>query len=168
MHTIKSYLKFLLKSSNQHGVHSPFVYNLVTRCFYDKQKYPQYHSLNKKQKLLFRIINYFQPKTIFEVCDTSVLKTYNLQPAAHNSSETVAFDFIYFQKPTLERFEELLPTRTNDSVWVIDTIHKNPENDQIWQKIKQNETVTVTVDTFVFGLVFFRKEQEKQHFTIRF
>ena len=32
-----SYLKFLLKSTNQHGVHSPFVYNLVTKCFYKKK-----------------------------------------------------------------------------------------------------------------------------------
>ena len=27
---IKSYLLFLLKSKNQHGVHSPFVYDLVS------------------------------------------------------------------------------------------------------------------------------------------
>ena len=33
----KSYLKFLLKSTNEHGVHSPFVYNFVTRCLYNKQ-----------------------------------------------------------------------------------------------------------------------------------
>ena len=37
---LKSYLKFLWKSKNEHAVHSPFVFNLVTKCFYDKkQKY---------------------------------------------------------------------------------------------------------------------------------
>jgi len=33
---IIEYIKFLSKSSNQHGVHSPFVYNIVTHCFYKK------------------------------------------------------------------------------------------------------------------------------------
>jgi predicted O-methyltransferase YrrM len=32
----RKYLQFLLKATNQHGVHSPFVYRLVTNCFYKK------------------------------------------------------------------------------------------------------------------------------------
>ncbi|MEN8126127.1 MAG: class I SAM-dependent methyltransferase, partial [Bacteroidota bacterium] len=35
---IKSYLKFLLSSTNQHGIHSPFVYDLTTKCFYVSSK----------------------------------------------------------------------------------------------------------------------------------
>ena len=42
---IKSRLIFLLKSSNQHGIHSPFVYDLVTKCFYDKSSYSAYDNL---------------------------------------------------------------------------------------------------------------------------
>jgi len=42
---IKSYLQFLLKSSNQHGVHSPFVYDLVTNCFYDNKEYSEYQKI---------------------------------------------------------------------------------------------------------------------------
>ncbi|WP_304157534.1 hypothetical protein [Mesonia mobilis] len=36
-----------------------------------------------------------------------------------------------------------------------------------WQEIKNHPEVTVTIDTFYWGLVFFRKEQEKEHFKIR-
>ncbi|PTX44102.1 methyltransferase family protein [Christiangramia gaetbulicola] len=39
---LKSYLNFLLKSQNQHGLHSPFVYDLVTKCFYDKSEHKTY------------------------------------------------------------------------------------------------------------------------------
>ena len=107
---IKSYLNFLLKSTNQHGVHSPFVYDFVTKCLYDKKTYLQYKLLDgfrnnllqnnsviqvtdfgsgsrvfssnkravsaiaknagvpiKRQQLLFRISNYFQPRNILEL-----------------------------------------------------------------------------------------------------
>ena len=53
IHSIKSYLQFLLSSTNQHGVHSPFVFDLVTRCFYDKTNYPEYSILkNYRNSLL--------------------------------------------------------------------------------------------------------------------
>ena len=42
---IIAYIKFLLKSTNEHGVHSPFVYNFITKCLYDKKKYNNYDDL---------------------------------------------------------------------------------------------------------------------------
>ena len=75
---IKSYIKFLWNSKNEHGVHSPFVFDLVTKCFYDKSKYPEYSLLNnnpKKIRLLFRIIRYFKPKTILEIGNPTELDT---------------------------------------------------------------------------------------------
>jgi len=36
-----------------------------------------------------------------------------------------------------------------------------------WEIIKTHPKVTVTIDTFQWGLVFFRKEQPKEHFVIR-
>ena len=33
---IKAYSQFLRKATNQHGVHSPFVYTFVTKCLYRK------------------------------------------------------------------------------------------------------------------------------------
>jgi hypothetical protein len=36
-----------------------------------------------------------------------------------------------------------------------------------WEIIKNHSKVTVTIDTFQWGLVFFRYEQEKEHFVIR-
>jgi hypothetical protein len=36
-----------------------------------------------------------------------------------------------------------------------------------WEMIKKHPKVTVTIDTFQWGLVFFRREQHKEHFIIR-
>jgi hypothetical protein len=38
---------------------------------------------------------------------------------------------------------------------------------EAWDIIKQHPQVTVTIDTFFWGVVFFRKEQLKEHFVIR-
>ncbi len=54
MHIILAYIKFLLRSSNQHGVHSPFVYNLVTKCFYDSKKYDSYSILKQYRRSLLK------------------------------------------------------------------------------------------------------------------
>ncbi|MBL7882976.1 MAG: class I SAM-dependent methyltransferase, partial [Bacteroidia bacterium] len=39
---------------------------------------------------------------------------------------------------------------------------------EAWEEIKRHPKVTVTIDLFFIGLVFFRKEQAKQHFIIKF
>lgn len=258
---IKSYLKFLWNSKNEHGVHSPFVFSLLTKCFYDKKPKPEYQILknyrksllenknfievtdfgagskvfksNKRQiskiastagispkraELLFRVTNYFQPKNILEIgtslgLATSALALGNTKakvitlegcPQTANqcqlqlqkfnldnvdsvvtefdsylqdiklrlNTETENFDLIYFdgnhsKKATLSYFELLLPTINNDSVWIFDDIHWSPEMEEAWEIIKNHPKVKVTIDTFQWGFVFFRYEQEKEHFTIR-
>ncbi len=256
-HSIKSFLKFLWKSTNQHGVHSPFVFDLVTKCFYGKAKYPEYqilrnyrHSLlqnhstievtdfgagskifksnqrkvskiaqtagitSKNAELLFRLVHYFKPDSILEIGTSLGLATSALAlgnstakittlegcpetaKTAQNQFEkfsltniesivtdfdsylqntvqpTVNCNLVYFdgnhqKDATLNYFEMLLPTATNDSVWIFDDIHWSPDMEQAWETIKKNPQVTVTIDTFQWGLVFFRKEQKKQDFTIR-
>nr|WP_315256710.1 class I SAM-dependent methyltransferase [uncultured Flavobacterium sp.] len=254
---IKSYLKFLWYSKNEHAVHSPFVFNLLTKCFYDKKFKPEYDILNeyrnslldnkktievtdfgagsrvfksnvrpiaqiaktagispKRAQLLYRIVNYFRPDTIIEIgtslgLATSALSLGNpkasiitvegcpetakqaqflLQKFNCNNVECVVTEFnnyiqncqlktencqlIYFdgnhsKEATLDYFNLLLPTITNETVWIFDDIHWSSEMEEAWEIIKDNLKVTVSIDTFQWGLVFFRYEQPKQHFIIR-
>lgn len=188
---IKSYIKFLWNSKNEHGVHSPFVFDLVTKCFYDKTKHPEYSLLkntSKRIRLLVRIVRYFQPKTILEIGNANELNTNMfsseiisfedfLKNINSNNDTSLdfrlsTFDFIYFnksksKKSTLDYFELLLPTVTNDSVWIFNDIHKSIENEDTWEIIKKHPKVKVTIDAFHFGMVFFRAEQKKEHFVIR-
>lgn len=256
-HIIKSYLKFLWHSKNQHGVHSPFVFDLVTKCLYDKKKYPEYSILkeyrnsllankntievtdfgagskvfksnqrkisaiaknagisSKRAELLFRITNYFHPETILEIGTSLGLATVALSLGNKNlkiitlegcpqtlaiaknqcqlqnldniefihtkfedylknvqslirNPQLIYFDGNHSKNATLEYFELLLPTISNDSVWIFDDIHWSADMEDAWEAIKSHPKVTVTIDTFQWGLVFFRKEQEKEHFSIR-
>jgi hypothetical protein len=40
--------------------------------------------------------------------------------------------------------------------------------EEAWEEIKSHPKVTVTIDLFFLGLVFFRKEQVKENFCLRF
>ena len=258
---IKSYLQFLWRSKNEHAVHSPFVFSLLTKCLYDKKSKPEYAVLRKyrnsllankstiivtdfgagskvfksntrviaqiaktagisrkRAELLFRITHYFQPDSVLEIGTSLGLATAalslgsqsvgikakittlegcpntmaiaksqlqlfnfdNVNPIVTEFSsflgdiqlQTLNFKLIYFdgnhsKKATLDYFDLLLPTITNETVWIIDDIHWSPEMKNAWEIIKTHPKVTVTIDTFQWGLVFFRREQPKQHFIIR-
>ena len=255
--TATSFLNFLWHSKNQHGVHSPFVFNLVTKCFYDKKSYPEYSILknyrnsllqnkntievkdfgagsrvfksntrainqiaknagisSKRAELLFRIVNYFQPENILEIGTslglasaalalgnkkgriTTLEGCTNTMSIAKNQCQlqnlnniefvntkfeaylsnyilnTEHYQLIYFdgnhsKKATLDYFELLLPTITNNTVWIFDDIHWSIAMEEAWGIIKKHPKVTVTIDTFQWGIIFFRSEQEKEHFVIR-
>jgi hypothetical protein len=51
---------------------------------------------------------------------------------------------------------------------VFDDIRWSDEMTLAWEKIKNHPKVNVTIDLYSMGVVFFRKEQEKEHFVLRF
>ncbi|RZK18961.1 MAG: class I SAM-dependent methyltransferase [Hymenobacter sp.] len=82
-------------------------------------------------------------------------------------------DFVFFDgnhryEPTLRYFEQCLAKAHENSVFVLDDIHWSAEMEQAWEAIKAHPAVTVTVDLFHVGLVFFRKKQPKQDFWLRY
>ncbi|MFN4144648.1 MAG: O-methyltransferase [Runella sp.] len=81
-------------------------------------------------------------------------------------------DFVFFDanhryEPTLRYFEQCLPKVHNDTLFVFDDIHWSEEMEAAWEQIKNHEAATVTIDLWSVGLVFFRKQQAKQHFVLR-
>ncbi|RMA57954.1 O-methyltransferase [Ulvibacter antarcticus] len=263
---IKSYIKFLLRSSNQHGIHSPFVYDLITKCLYNKKSFSEYDTLTdyrkallkssesieikdfgqgsrvfksdvrkiseiaknagikaKRQRLLFRLVRFFNSENMLELGTSLGLATAAMSlgnPAARidtvegcaNTSEKAqqffdhfnlknirlhgmsfekyftsvseektisasekpskTYDLVYIdgnhnKEKTLQYFEILLKHSTNKTVFIFDDIYWSPEMTKAWKEIIELPKVTVSIDTFYWGLVFFRSEQPKQHFNIR-
>jgi len=73
------------------------------------------------------------------------------------------------KKPTLEYFDLFLKKSTSDSIFIFDDIHWSGEMEEAWEVIKQHPSVTLTIDLFFIGLVFFSKDfKVKQDFSIRF
>jgi len=85
-----------------------------------------------------------------------------------NQLDFVFFDGNHQKEPTMSYFEQCLPLINNNSVFVFDDIHWSDAMEEAWKEIKEHPQVTVTIDLFFMGLVFFRKELTKQDFAVRF
>ena len=253
---ITSYLNFFIRSTKEHGVHSPFVYDLITTCFKDKKPKDWYKTLEscrnslltnknlieiedlgagsknlqhhqrqishiaknagitkKRGRLLGRLAVYLGCKNILEIgtslgiataslalsnpknkittlegCRNTAaeakenFKKINLQninlvignfdntlPGVlkNNTYDLIFFDGNHQKEATLKYFSQCLEHVHNDSVFIFDDIYWSKGMQEAWQIIKTHPKVTISIDTFQWGLVFFRNEQEKQHFTIR-
>lgn len=94
-----------------------------------------------------------------------------LQPIL-NTIQTIDFAFVdgnHRREPTIQYFEQLLTKGTEHSVFIFDDIHWSTGMEEAWKYIQRHNAVTLTIDLFFIGLVFFRKEQKVvQHFKIRF
>jgi predicted O-methyltransferase YrrM len=73
------------------------------------------------------------------------------------------------KEPTLDYFNQLLNYSNPSTILVFDDIHWSAEMEEAWVAIKEHNAVTVTIDLFFVGIVFFNPDiNHKQHFTIRF
>jgi predicted O-methyltransferase YrrM len=85
------------------------------------------------------------------------------------SPDLVFMDGHHTYEATIRYFSLLLTRSDEDTILVFDDIHWSRGMEKAWQEIKQHPQVTLTIDLFFMGLVFFRKSQlTKQHFTIRY
>ena len=257
----KKFLYYYFTASNGkgHGIHSPFVFDLITNVLKDKKQYDCYDKIEARRKillqdsqvitvqdfgagsaviktnkrkvsdiaasslkskkfaqLLFRMVNYYQPQTILELgtsfgittaylasgnaaakvftcegADTIAniaqqnfnklgLKNIDLiigdfartLPQVLTRLNTVDLAFIdgnHQKEPTLDYFRQLARCSTSSTVLIFDDIHWSKEMEAAWNEIKQAAGVTLTVDLFFIGIVFFNTNIKiPQHFTIRF
>ena len=71
--------------------------------------------------------------------------------------------------PTLSYFYQLINKSTDSTILIFDDIHWSAEMEEAWKEIQQQSSVTLTIDLFFIGIVFFKKDfKVKQHFVIRF
>lgn len=169
------YIRFLYQSKNEHSVHSPFVFDWVTQCLYDKRKKYfdyQYNLMKikgfsqKELQLLYRIINYFG-FTSFYLPQNSALGELLQDYFLLKEYQTKA-DLLIVEEPQQLSFPFLLDLMHNDSLLLIHRPYATADKEKKWKQIIENHSFIVTIDVFDFALVFIRREQQKQHFVIRY
>ena len=249
------YIHYRLKATNQHGIHSPFIFSLYNNVINQKGNYYAFERIEYLRKkllilkreidvtdlgtgksgkrsigeitskaakskkygeLLFRLVNHFKPDTIVEMgtslgISTSYLASVSptitvvtIEGCPHTAKEAgnnfkslqlknieqVVGDFkitlpavlsqikkdsrtLFFfdgnhqKEPTLNYFHQCLEIANENSIFIFDDIHWSKEMEDAWEGIKKQPAVTITIDLFFLGLVFFRKEQAKENFTLK-
>ena len=72
------------------------------------------------------------------------------------------------EKPSLQYFYQCLQHIHDDSVFILDDIHRSEEMEEVWKKIQEYPSVTITIDLFRMGLVFFKEGLSKEDFILHF
>lgn len=254
------YIKYKLFSRHKygHGIHSPFVFDLITKVFNDKFSYEEYDEVEKTRnilrsaereisvseygagskilrsesrkikdivkysavnrkhgQLLFRLVKYFKPGTILELGTSLGISTMYMARASKNariitieadkqlarlarqnfhSTGLINIDvinnsfenalpglikgldegsFIFIdgnheKGSTLQYFNQLSVKSESNLIIVFDDINWSAGMREAWKEIKASPKVTITVDLFFMGIVFFKKGVQKQNFVIRY
>jgi len=197
--TIKYWLWwFTASNSKGHGMHSPFVFDFIINVLNDDREFYAFQQIEnslkiariekKFNRLLFRMVDYYQPKNIISIGNNNSIQTQYLAAASHlieinsiNESDSVKsiinnikkVDFIFLNNNelnnTLNQFEILLSAFHNKSFFILNNIHSNKEAKANWQSIQNNSSVKATIDLFHLGIVLFNQDfKVKQHFKVRF
>lgn len=251
------YMQYLLFSKTAHGIHSPFVYELVTKVIRNKNNFYAFDEIERLRKnlllsrkmitvndfgtgksgnktiaeiaersltgkkygqLLFRLAHHLKPSFILELGTSLGIGTAYLASANSKArvitiegSQAIAeeakkvFDLLnlknieiavgdfdtllavvlsgiphpvpgmlvyidgnHRQDAVLKYFEQCLEHAGNASVFVLDDIRWSAGMENVWKETIKHPKVTVSIDLFFTGIVFFRKEQAKEHFVIKY
>jgi len=152
---IDKWLHFFAAHS-RHGTHSPFVYRLVDEVIYAKRLPGE--PRDKVQRLIGRLIHRFQPGMVFMLTNKPI--------------PTTTLDFVIIDADALEapaaQVAAFWPQLHAGSVLVLLDVYRTAESKTLWRSIKMKPEVTVTIDMYRMGLVFFRSGQAKEGFKIRY
>lgn len=86
-----------------------------------------------------------------------------------NTIDLLYVDGNHAYEPTLRYFEQALQKKHAGSIFIFDDIHWSEGMERAWEEIRQHPEVTLSLDLFYIGIVFFRKEQkQKEHFVLKY
>lgn len=214
----------MLQRKSKYKVHSPFVYDFMTKVLYDKGTNRDYDTMlrisrlldgkkfptrarRKEARLLYRLVNYLEPEAVvsfgtLSALNTTALALGNLQTKVYldhsadfletmNSMgvvnvnllrrdkpereqlERLTLDFVFFGlndfgEDTWNKLEEALTQANEETVLIFEGIHHSNRTEAAWEAIVADEDVTLSIDVYTLGIVFFREGVEKQEFVLKY
>src|SRR5690606_10442712 len=149
------YIVHYLVSHSRHGTHSPFVYRLLEDVIYAPKS--EEEPVGKVERLIARIADRFGRNTVYRIGT----------PLPNQPLDVIVSDMLDGEA-LAACLQQLRPSIHKQTVLVISGIYRNGNMKRLWQDLQKRPDVTVTIDLFRLGLVFFHDGQAKEHFRIRF
>lgn len=85
-----------------------------------------------------------------------------------NKVDLAYLDANHRYEPTMRYFEQILSKLHSQSIVVVDDIHWSREMNQAWQVLIEHPGVSLSLDLFEGGLLFFNPELKKEHYILDF
>lgn len=150
------YLRHRLKANTRHGTHSPFVYRLLEEVIYAPRRANE--PRDNIERLMVRLRDRFASRHEHRL----------LAGPAVYTVDFVTVEGISDPETEQAQLLQLWPRLHTGSVVVIRNIYHDAASKRLWRMIQSKPEVTVTIDLFHVGLVFFHKGQAKEDFMIRY
>jgi predicted O-methyltransferase YrrM len=80
----------------------------------------------------------------------------------------VFIDGNHRREPLLKYFNQIIKYSGSDTVMIIDDINYSAEMNEAWNELKQYSKVSVSINIFQMGILFFREGISRADYTIRY
>ncbi len=183
-----------LRQSLGFGVHSPYVYALLTDVFRERLPYYAYGEIERLSggsarvdKLLFRLVNRFRPESIVGLgagsaqrlecmakakpdvrCHVADAFSSGLFTCLLGEGEKIGFLYLSPAEALQGVCEEALPLTDERSVFIIDGIHATSERRMEWKALENDRRTGITFDLYDVGLVFFDLARPRRNYRMMF
>ena len=158
-------------------MHSPFAFGFITGVIYERWPYYAYRELDallpwwarclrprKRLRLLFRLANWREPRTMLLVDPTPEAYAYITTAVSKAQVGTMpqgSADFIYLARPC----DEALHCLDSKTLLVVDNLRRNLE---WWERLKKDERTAITFDLYDIGVAMFDHQYNRIDYIVSF
>lgn len=172
------------------GVQSPWAYQMIRYVINEHWPYYAYDEFDNQQlfgsaeakklgRFYYRLTNYRQPHVVLNYQDSSIYTTVFKRACSKCFVKNVDIDCLA-SEPVVELlrmelvgdyerfFEEVLRKVDEQSVIIVENIHRKKSFRKFWKHITMDPRVIITFDLYDCGIIFFQNRRYKENYIVNF